>query len=246
MRLEPHLSPRPANHQPLTPVDFLIRSINAFPDRPAVAWRDRQWSYRAFGAMVARLAARLAAEGVVAGDVVSVMATNRPEMLAAHYAVPMLGAVLNTINTRLDAATVGVILDHAESRIILCDPACRETAVEAATAQGVPCRLLDDTSDAPDGTTVLDILTDDGKARTLDRTAVTDEWQPICLNYTSGTTGRPKGVVYHHRGAYLNALGNALSLGFDTRTVYLWTLPMFHRNGWCFPWSLSVVGGTHV
>ncbi len=244
--LDPHLAARPANHRPLTPLDFLVRALNAFPDRPAVAWRDRRWSYREFGAMVTRLAARLAAEGVGAGDVVSVMATNRPEMLAAHYAVPLVGAVLNTINTRLDAATVGVILDHAESRLILCDPACLDTARAAAEAHGVSWRLFGEEAEtgAVDG--AVDILADDGVARALDPVAITDEWQPICLNYTSGTTGRPKGVVYHHRGAYLNALGNVLSLGLDARSVYLWTLPMFHCNGWCHTWAVTAAGGLHV
>ncbi len=139
-----------------------------------------------------------------------------------------------------------VILDHAESRLILCDPVCLETARAAAEAHGVSWRLFGDEAEtgAVDG--AVDILADDGVARALDPVAITDEWQPICLNYTSGTTGRPKGVVYHHRGAYLNALGNVLSLGLDARSVYLWTLPMFHCNGWCHTWAVTAAGGLHV
>ncbi|MCP4383357.1 MAG: AMP-binding protein [Hyphomicrobiales bacterium] len=246
MRIEPHLAPRSANHKPLTPLDFLARALASFPNRPAIAWGDRRWSYRAFAGIVTRLAERLATEGVSPGDVVSVMAANRPEMLAAHSAVPMLGAVLNTINTRLDAATVGVILEHAESRLMLCDAHCLETAGAAARAHNVPCRSFDGANEGSAVRAVWNILDDDGIVRAFDPVAITDEWQPICLNYTSGTTGRPKGVVYHHRGAYLNALGNVLSLGLDTRTVYLWVLPMFHCNGWCHTWAVTAAGGLHV
>ena len=245
MLVEPHLAPRAANHRPLTPLDLFERTVEAFPDRPAVAWRDRIWTYRAFAAMVARFATFLRGEGVKPGDVVSIMATNRPEMLAAHYAVPMIGAVLNAINTRLDVGTVGYILEHAQSALLILDPVC---GIDAEAAGRVPVFMLaavDGRSE--DGAKRLDLLTEGDAVQPVDHGAfVTDEWQPICLNYTSGTTGKPKGVVYHHRGAYLNALGNVLALGLNHRTVYLWTLPMFHCNGWCHTWAITAAGGLHV
>ncbi len=239
MRIEGHLAPREANHRPLTPLDLLDRTLEAFPDRPAVAWRDQVWSYREFAQIVARMADFLVGEGVRPGDVVSIIATNRPEMLAAHYAIPALGAVLNSINTRLDTATISYILEHSESRLLLVDPACAVAATEAAAALGVPVRLL--------GADGLNLLTDRLELP-LPKHAETiaDEWAPICLNYTSGTTGDPKGVVYHHRGAYLNAIGNVLALGLNQRSVYLWTLPMFHCNGWCHTWAVTAAGGLHV
>lgn len=240
MLIEPHLAPRAANHHPLTPLDLLDRTVETFPERPAVAWRDRVWSYREFAKMVARFAAFLRSRGVKPGDVISIMATNRPEMLAAHYAVPAVGAVLNTINTRLDADTVGYILEHSQSVLLILDPAC---AISAETGD-LPVFVL---GSASDGTNRLDLLGESDTPDAVDnRLFVTDEWQPISLNYTSGTTGRPKGVVYHHRGAYLNALGNVLALGLNQRSVYLWTLPMFHCNGWCHTWAVTAGGGLHV
>lgn len=245
MLVEPHLLRRAANHAPLTPVDFLARSMEVYPHRPAVAWNGRRWSYQEFGRIVGRFVRFLRASGVVAGDVVSVMASNRPEMLAAHYAVPMIGAVLNTINTRLDSETVRYILAHSESRLVIADPQCAAVVSEASVAAGTTCIVLAD-GNAVAGTTTIDLLSDDGVAFEIDLSAITDEWQPICLNYTSGTTGQPKGVVYHHRGAYLNAVGNVLALGLNARSVYLWTLPMFHCNGWCHTWAVTAAGGLHV
>ena len=235
----PHLASRAANHPPLSPLDFLDRAVAQHPDRAAVVWRDRRLSYAELGAMVARLAGFLTAQGVRAGDVVSVMLPNRPEMLAAHYAVPLLGAVLNAVNTRLDADTVGYILTHCCSRLMLACPATATTATAAARTAGVPCHVLD-TDGGPDlfsgpATLPADLLAQ-----------VRDEWQPLAVNYTSGTTGRPKGVVYTHRGAYLNALGNVLTLGLTGRSVYLWTLPMFHCNGWCHTWAVTAAGGVHL
>jgi fatty-acyl-CoA synthase len=243
MRFESHLAARVANHRPLTPLDFLDRALLAFPERPAIAWRDGLWSYRAFSAIVARFTAFLRREGVEPGDVVSLMAQNRPEMLAAHYAVPLVGAVLNTINTRLDAATIGYILEHSESRMMIADAGSRSVAAEAASAARVALFVFADPGDRDGG--ALDLLTD-GEAPAPGAAALDDEWQPICLNYTSGTTGKPKGVVYHHRGAYLNALGNVLALGLTQQSVYLWTLPMFHCNGWCHSWAVTAAGGLHV
>ena len=244
-----HLLPQAANHCPLTPLDFLDRAVEVFPARPAVAWRDRVWTYAEFGAIVRRLAAFLAGRGIRRGDVVSIVSLNRPEMLAAHYAVPMLGAILNTINTRLDAAAVAGILDHSGSRLLLADPASAALADAAAALCGnavAVVELDDDPAPGADGRH-LHLLAQGTEAPAVEwRANVTDEWQPIALNYTSGTTGRPKGVVYHHRGAYLNALGNVLALRLDGDTSYLWTLPMFPCNGWCHTWAVTAAGGQHV
>ncbi len=244
MRIESHLGPRAANHRPLTPIDFLESAAAMFPDRPAVAWRGQRWTYRFLAGMVARFATFLIGRNIKPGDVVSIMAQNRPEMLAAHYAVPMVGAVLNTINTRLDAGTVGYILEHSESRMLIADKTCLPVA--QAAARTIPLVILTE-NHAQAETGPLDLFDETVVPDTVDhRRFVTDEWQPICLNYTSGTTGKPKGVVYHHRGAYLNALGNVLSLGFDQRSSYLWTLPMFHCNGWCHVWAVVAAGGLNV
>ncbi|HRY26086.1 MAG: AMP-binding protein [Geminicoccaceae bacterium] len=240
MRRDAHLDPRPANFAPLTPLDFLRRSIEVFPGKTAVVAGARRLSYTDLGELVGRLAAGLRRSGIGRGDVVSVIAGNTPELLALHFAVPLTGAVLNAINTRLDPATVAHILAHAEARLVMAD-AERAPLTRAALAQGgleTPLVTLDALSLAgfTEGLPPLPVSLD----------AVADEWQPISLNYTSGTTGSPKGAVYHHRGAHLNALGNVMALGFDERSVYLWTLPMFHCNGWCHPWAVTAVGGTHV
>ena len=237
MRNDAHLARRAANHRPLSPLDFLDRAVAVHPDRLAVVWRDQRFSYAEFGRIVARMAEDLRARGIGPGDVVSVMLANRPEMLAAHYAVPLIGAVLNAINTRLDVAAVAYILNHAESRLIIACPATAETACKAA--HGIDCIVLD-TETGPD------FLSGDGRLPSDLLAEVADEWQPLALNYTSGTTGHPKGVVYHHRGAYLNALGNVLVLGLTGRSVYLWTLPMFHCSGWCHTWAVTAAGGVHV
>ena len=244
MRLEGHLAPRPANHRPLTPLDFLDRACAVHPDRPAIVWRGMRWDYAGFGAIVARMMRWLGAQGVGPGDVVSVMAGNRPEMLAAHYAVPAMGAILNAVNTRLEGETVGYILRHARARLILADAPSAPVASAAAAAAGVPATVLAEPG-VPGG---LDLL-GPAAAETMGRLAdgVADEWQAIGINYTSGTTGRPKGVVITHRGAALNALGNVMALGLAAPPpVYLWTLPMFHCNGWCHTWAVTAAGGVHV
>lgn len=247
MQLQSHLKPQAANHVPLTPIEFLVRSAEIYAGRPAIAWNGQLLTYGEFARLVTRFCRFLKAQGITAGDIVSVMSFNRPEMLAAHYAVPMIGAVLNTINTRLDAETVGYTLEHSQSRLFLADPACTETAL-AATGE-VPLYRFGGASDvdgASEDVSSVDLLADDGTEAALDLSAIADEWQPLCLNYTSGTTGRPKGVVYHHRGAYLNALGNVMALGLNSRSVYLWTLPMFHCNGWCHTWAVTAAGGLHI
>jgi fatty-acyl-CoA synthase len=244
MRHEKHLAPRAANFRPLTPLDFLERTVSIYPNKLAVVWHDQRYTYRAFGDLVGRFAAMLRRAGIKAGDTVSIMSPNRPEILASHYAVPMTGAVLNTINTRLDVSTVTFILKHSESRIIIVDPTCADVVRQAAS--GLDVRIICLSGSASGEGESFDALIESEEPEPITTEAVTDEWQPICLNYTSGTTGSPKGVVYHHRGAYLNAVGNLVSLGFNTRSVYLWTLPMFHCNGWCHTWAVTAAGGTHI
>lgn len=244
MRIQPHLAPREANYRPLSPLDFLDRAVSVFPEHKAVIWRDRSWTYREFGEIVSRFADLLEAQGIGQGDIVSVMCPNRPEMLAAHYAVPLPGAVLNSINTRLDESTVRYILEHSESRLLICDESCRAVAAAAVANTGVPLLVFSDTpTSEPEQLYLLDGEAPPARSFTAH---IKDEWDPIGLNYTSGTTGNPKGVVVHHRGAYLNAMGNTLALGFDRQTVYLWTLPMFHCNGWCHTWAITAAGGTHL
>ncbi|EAU43089.1 acyl-CoA synthase [Fulvimarina pelagi HTCC2506] len=243
MRDEEHLRPRPANFNPLTPLDFLDHAVNSLPTKTAVVWRDRSWTWSEFHQIVLRLAKALKDRGIQKGDVVSIMCPNRPEMLAAHYAIPALGAVLNSVNTRIEAKDVAFILKHAESRLILADPTCADDARKAAQETGVPIEVFAEDGESGDG---LKLLSGE-RPPEIDLIAeITDEWQPIALNYTSGTTGNPKGVVLHHRGAWLNAVGNITALQFNDKTAYLWTLPMFHCNGWCHTWSITAAGGTHV
>ena len=243
MQLDDFLAPRDANFRPLTPVDFLRRSVEVYPHRDAVIHGDRVLTYAQFGALVGRIAAALRQAGIGRGDVVSAMMANRPEMLALHYAVPMLGAVLNTINTRLDRETVAYILDHSKSRIVIADAALSDQVV--AAARGKDIRVIAVAGEA-DGAQRLEDVLDGVDPMAISVDAIADEWSPICLNYTSGTTGKPKGVVYTHRGAFLNAIGNVVTLGFTDRTRYLWILPMFHCNGWSHTWAVTAAGGTHV
>lgn len=246
VRAEPFLQRREANFQPLSPVRFLARENEAHPERCAIIWRDLRFSYAQFNSMAVRLAELITHAGIGAGDVVSVVARNRPEMLAAHFAVPSLGAVLNTLNTRLDVAALSYILEHSQSRLLIVEQAVSDAALQAARAAGVTVMVLTDPESPEKGDTPGLLSGDIDPRAILNETMVTDEWQPVCLNYTSGTTGDPKGVVYHARGAFLNAMGNALSLGFGASTRYLWTLPMFHCNGWSHTWAVTAAGGTHV
>jgi fatty-acyl-CoA synthase len=247
---------RPANFQPLTPLVFLDRSARTFPDHPAMVHGGLQLSYAEFYARARRLASALARHGVGVGDTVSVMLANTPPMLEAHYGVPMLGAVLHAINTRLDAPVIAFQIDHAESKVVIVDREYAHVMGDALRqAKAKPLVVdFDDTEypqDAPVqkgeriGTLDYAALVEEGDPDFAWRMP-NDEWDAISLNYTSGTTGNPKGVVYHHRGAALMCYANALAGGMGRHPVYLWTLPMFHCNGWCFPWTLSALAGTHV
>ena len=235
---DPHLAPRAANFRPLTPLDLLDLTLECHGGRPAVAWRDHIWSYAEFGALVARMAAALKAQGIGPGDLVSVALGNRPEMLAAHFAVPALGAALNTLNIRLSSAELGYILDHAGSKVLVAEAAYLPDPADAPLPQMVLCS-------APGAGDGIDWFSGPVPDLSL-AAAIMDEAQAISLNYTSGTTGKPKGVVYTHRGAYLNAMGNVLALGLTCDSRYLWTLPLFHCNGSCQAWAVTAAGGLHV
>ena len=252
--LPAELRQREANHVPLSPLSFLERSARVYPDKVAVVHGDRRIGYAELYRRCRRLASALVKAGVRKGDTVAIIAPNIPAMLEAHFGIPMTGAILNTINTRLDGPAIAFGLKHAEAKLLFAD---------RDHADAVRAALKD--LDAPPR--VIDIVDPEGKNGHPDSMAIgdldyeaflaqgdpdfawqlpDDEWQSIALNYTSGTTGDPKGVVYHHRGAYLNAMGNALAFGLTPDTAYLWTLPMFHCNGWTYPWAVTLVGGTHV
>ena len=241
-----------ANYVPLSPLSFLGRAEAVHGGRLAVVHGEHRKTWAETAVRCRRFASALARHGVGRGDVVAVMAPNIPALFEAHYAVPMAGAVLSALNTRLDAETVAYILAHAEARVLLAD---REFSATVAAALALlppgarPLVIDIDDPAAPPGAALglveYEAFLDSGDPDfTGERPG--DEWDPITLNYTSGTTGRPKGVVYHHRGAYLNALGNVVTWGMARHPVYLWTLPMFHCNGWCFPWTVTALAGTHV
>jgi fatty-acyl-CoA synthase len=248
---ETGLDANAANYAPLTPLVFLDWSADVYPERPAVVHGDRRFTWAQTRERCRRLASALTARGIGRGDTVSVVAANTPEMVEAHFAVPMTGAVLNTINTRLDAGMIAFILDHAQARVLITDrefsPAVAG-ALRQCRARPLVIDIDDPEYDGP-GDRLGEVDYEDllaGAAPEYERTEPADEWQAISLNYTSGTTGNPKGVVYHHRGAHLNAVGNILTWGMPRHSVYLWTLPMFHCNGWCFPWTVAANAGTNV
>jgi len=239
-----------ANYVPLTPLGFIARSAAVYPKRLAVVHGKRRYSWAESYARCRRLASALQKHGVGPGDTVAVMAANTPEAFEAHFGVGMAGAVLNALNIRLDAATISFILDHGEAKVLITDREFSAT-IEKALASAKTRPLVIDIDDelAPPGKLLGKMDYEKfiaGGDPDFAWVMPEDEWDAISLNYTSGTTGNPKGVVYHHRGAYLNALGNVLVWNMPPHPVYLWTLPMFHCNGWCFAWTVAALAGTNV
>ena len=239
-----------ANYAPLTPLSFIARTAYTWPERVAVIHGARRDNWATTYANSRRLASALAARGVGPGDTVAAVLANTPEMVEMHFGVPMSGAVLNTLNTRLDAETLAFMLEHGNARVLVTDTEFSPVIAKAlALTRAKP--LVVDVADplGPGGerlgTLDYDTLLAEGDAGFAWRPPA-HEWDAIALNYTSGTTGNPKGVVYHHRGAYLNALSNIVDWGMPRHSVYLWTLPMFHCNGWCFPWTMAANAGTNV
>jgi fatty-acyl-CoA synthase len=244
------LQKRPANYRPLTPLNFLFRAADVFPDRVAIVHGEERHTWREYAQRCKKLASALKRTGVGRGDTVAVLAPNTPAVLETHFGVPMTGAILNTLNIRLDAAAIAFILEHSEAKAFLVDRQWSGVAKDALALLSSKPIVID----------IEDALAESGERigsctyeEFLQRGDASDpiyspedEFEAISLNYTSGTTGNPKGVLFHHRGAYLNALGQLLHHKMDSDSVYLWTLPMFHCNGWCFTWAVAAVGGTHV
>lgn len=245
-----HLGQNQANYSALTPLSFLERTAAIYPERTAIVYGDIRRTWKQTYERCRSMASSLTAQAIEPGDTVSILAANIPEHFEAHFSVPMCGAVLNSINTRLDAETIAFILQHAETKLFIVDPEFVEVASRALQMIDKPPRVvnIEDPlfSNAPlIGDMTYDQLIANGDSN-FEACAVENEWGAISLNYTSGTTGNPKGVVYHHRGAYLNAVSNVVSWSMSGQPVYLWTLPMFHCNGWCFPWTMALTGGINV
>ena len=240
-----------ANFTALSPLSFLVRSATVYASRPSIVHGGRTFTWAQTYARCKRLASALVGLGVGRGETVAALLPNVPAMVEAHFGVPMAGAVLNTLNTRLDAATLAFMLEHGQAKVLLVDPEFADIAARALDLLKSSKPTVVDVWDEESGFTRLigeieyEVLLTRGK-EDAPWALPPDEWDAMCLNYTSGTTGDPKGVVYHHRGAYLNAISNAVAWPLPHNAVYLWTLPMFHCNGWCMPWSIAMVGGLNV
>ena len=248
---EKDLGKNPANYAPLTPLSFIERAAYVYPKRLAVVHGKRRYTWAETYARARRLASALAKRGIGKGDTVAAMLSNTPEMYECHFGVPMTGGVLNTLNTRLDGEAIGFMLGHGEAKVLITDREFSPTVKNALTKAKAKILVVD--VDDPEYTgsgerlgslSYEDLLKEGDPNYAWQGPA--DEWNAVSLNYTSGTTGDPKGVVYHHRGAYLNAICNIVTWGMPQHSVYLWTLPMFHCNGWCFPWTMAANAGTNV
>ena len=245
------LDKNPANYVALSPLSFIERTASVYPARTSVVHGARVFNWSQTYTRCRQLAGALAAKGVAKGDTVAVMLSNVPAMFEAHFGVPMVGAVLNTLNTRLDAEAIAFMLGHGEAKVLITDPEFANVVAAALEMLDGPKPLVIDALDPeyPGDTCLGEIEYEDfiaGGSPDFEWQLPDDEWDAIALNYTSGTTGNPKGVVYHHRGAYLNAAANIITWGMPAHSVYLWTLPMFHCNGWCFPWTMAANAGVNV
>jgi fatty-acyl-CoA synthase len=247
---ETDLDKNPANYVPLTPLSFLARTTAVFPSRTSVIHGNQRFTWAETRERCHRLASALAQHGIGKGDTVTVMAPNVPPSFEATFGVPMTGAVLNALNIRLDAGTIAFILNHGEAKALITDTEFAPVIKQALAEIGREILVIDYADPTIEGGERLgtveyeDFLA--GGDPAFEAVLPESEWDSLALNYTSGTTGNPKGVVYHHRGAYLNAIGNSTVWGMKKHPIYLWTLPMFHCNGWCFPWTITMLGGTHV
>jgi len=240
----------PANYTPLSPITFLTRTAFVHPQRTSIIHGERHWTWAETYIRCCRLASALSKRGIGKGDTVSIMAPNIPAIVEAHFGVLMTGSVLNTLNTRLEAEELSFIFEHAETKVLLTDREFSPLVKEALSKVERNLLVIDiddletESGDFLGETEYEDFLAEGNPD--FETVLPEDDWQAVSLNYTSGTTGTPKGVVYHTRGAYLLATGNVLAWEMPHRPVYLWTLPMFHCNGWCFPWTITMLGGTHV
>jgi fatty-acyl-CoA synthase len=245
------LEKKAANYVSLSPLSFIRRAAAVYPDRAAVIYDDLSYSWRQTYGRCCQLASVLKGFGISRGDTVSVMLPNIPAMYEAHFGIPMVGAVLNAINTRLDSETIAFILNHSRTRLLLMDSEYADVVNAALLLVEGPAPIIINICDAnyaagkPIGDLEYEALLSQ-HCEDAEWELPVDEWDAVSLGYTSGTTGNPKGVVSHHRGAYLNAISNVLSWNLAANVIYLWTLPMFHCNGWCFPWTLAAIGGTNV
>jgi len=244
------LEKKPANYQPLTPLGFLERSASVYPEQVAIIHGSRRYNWSQVYDRCRRLASALTTQGIGKGDTVAVIAANTPELYEAHFGIPMAGAILNAINTRLDARAIAFVLQHSEARVLMTDSAFHATVAAALSQVEHDILVIDiEDSEGPGGKRLGTFQYEDFIATGAPDfcwQGPEEEWDAISLNYTSGTTGDPKGVVYHHRGAYLNAMANIVAWEMAHHPVYLWTLPMFHCNGWCFPWTLAALAGTSI